>query len=100
MLDKGHWRNREIRHHVSVIDGNEKPTLLLKNATYLNMYTKSGCVQIYGLIMNVLFMWESVFQNRKMLKLLIVRASFYFQDMLSHMHIHIKFITRNSLLYM
>src|SRR5699024_3961630 len=40
MLDKGHWRNREIRHHVSVIDGNEKPTLLLKNATYLNMYTK------------------------------------------------------------
>jgi len=40
MLDKGHWRNREIRHHVSVIDGSEKPTLLLKNATYLNMYTK------------------------------------------------------------
>lgn len=40
MLEKGYWRNRQIRHHISVIDQIEQPTLLLKNATYLNMYTK------------------------------------------------------------
>src|SRR5690625_7735684 len=35
-----HWRNRELREHVAIIDGDVKPTLLLKNGTYLNMYTK------------------------------------------------------------
>lgn len=40
MMVKGSWRNREIRHHVAIVDGEEKPTLLLKNATYLNVYTK------------------------------------------------------------
>ncbi|PAV28012.1 adenosine deaminase [Virgibacillus profundi] len=41
MKDNGHyWRNREIRQHVSVIDGKESPTLILKNGTYLNMFTK------------------------------------------------------------
>lgn len=40
MMERGYWRNREIRHHVAVIDGIEKPTLLLKNATYLNVFTK------------------------------------------------------------
>lgn len=39
-MERGYWRNREIRHHVAVIDGSEKPTLLLKNATYLNVFTK------------------------------------------------------------
>lgn len=34
------WRNRELREHVSVIDGMFAPTLLLKNATYLNVYLK------------------------------------------------------------
>src|SRR5699024_5382085 len=40
MLEKGYWRNREMRKHVAMIDGLESPTLVLKNATYLNMYTK------------------------------------------------------------
>jgi len=35
-----HWRNRELREHVAIIDGHVKPTLILKNGTYLNMYTK------------------------------------------------------------
>lgn len=35
------WRNRELREHVSVIDGKTKPTLLLKNATYLNVFIKA-----------------------------------------------------------
>ncbi|MBY7142674.1 adenine deaminase [Virgibacillus sp. NKC19-3] len=35
-----YWRNRELRHHVNVIDGIEAPTLVLKNSTYLNTYTK------------------------------------------------------------
>lgn len=34
------WRNREIRQHVAVIDGEEQPTLILKNSTYLNVFTK------------------------------------------------------------
>ncbi|MFD1334743.1 adenine deaminase C-terminal domain-containing protein [Oceanobacillus iheyensis] len=34
------WRNRELRQHVKVIDGTVSPTLLLKNATYLNVHTK------------------------------------------------------------
>ncbi|CDQ41715.1 adenine deaminase C-terminal domain-containing protein [Virgibacillus salexigens] len=35
-----YWRNREIRQHVRIIDGNAAPTLVLKNSTYLNTYTK------------------------------------------------------------
>ncbi|WP_373895315.1 adenine deaminase C-terminal domain-containing protein [Virgibacillus natechei] len=38
--DEYYWRNRELRHHVNVIDGIEAPTLILKNSTYLNTYTK------------------------------------------------------------
>jgi len=34
------WRNRELRQHVKVIDGIEAPTILLKNGTYLNVFTK------------------------------------------------------------
>ncbi|NAP01631.1 amidohydrolase family protein, partial [Halomonas sp. MG34] len=41
MLENGYyWRNRELRKHVSVIDGLDKPDLLLTNAVYLNAYTK------------------------------------------------------------
>ncbi|MFC3039447.1 adenine deaminase C-terminal domain-containing protein [Virgibacillus xinjiangensis] len=41
MLENGtYWRNREIRRHVRVVDGEEAPTLILKNGTYLNMFTK------------------------------------------------------------
>ncbi|GAB3043111.1 adenine deaminase C-terminal domain-containing protein [Virgibacillus ainsalahensis] len=41
MLENGmNWRNRELREHVRVVDGLEAPTLLLKNGTYLNVYTK------------------------------------------------------------
>lgn len=41
MLENGYyWRNRELRQQVSVIDGTDAPTLLLKNSTYLNVYTK------------------------------------------------------------
>lgn len=38
--DKFYWRNRELREHVKVIDGTASPTLILKNSTYLNVYTK------------------------------------------------------------
>lgn len=34
------WRNKELREHVSVIDGKIAPTILLKNATYLNVHLK------------------------------------------------------------
>lgn len=34
------WRNRELRQHVKVVDGLVAPTLVLKNSTYLNVYTK------------------------------------------------------------
>ncbi|TRM11573.1 adenine deaminase [Lentibacillus cibarius] len=34
------WRNRELREHTSVIDGKVSPTIVLKNGTYLNTYTK------------------------------------------------------------
>ncbi|WP_226035436.1 adenine deaminase C-terminal domain-containing protein [Aquibacillus saliphilus] len=34
------WRNKELREHVSVIDGTLAPTMLLENATYLNVYLK------------------------------------------------------------
>lgn len=41
MLRNGfYWRNREMRQHVRVIDGEVAPTIVLKNATYLNTYTK------------------------------------------------------------
>lgn len=38
--DKFYWRNRELREHVKVIDGTASPTLILKDSTYLNVYTK------------------------------------------------------------
>ncbi|MRG87401.1 adenine deaminase C-terminal domain-containing protein [Salinibacillus xinjiangensis] len=34
------WRNRQLREHVAVIDDKLIPTLVLKNATYLNVYIK------------------------------------------------------------
>lgn len=41
MMENGlNWRNRELRQHVKVVDGIEPPTLVLANATYLNVYTK------------------------------------------------------------
>jgi adenine deaminase len=40
MLENGYWRNYELRKHVKVVEGKEAPTLVLKNATYLNMYLK------------------------------------------------------------
>ncbi|MGJ9458377.1 adenine deaminase C-terminal domain-containing protein [Oceanobacillus sp. CF4.6] len=41
MMENGlNWRNRELRQHVKVVDGLEAPTLVLSNATYLNVYTK------------------------------------------------------------
>ncbi|WP_106494673.1 adenine deaminase C-terminal domain-containing protein [Lentibacillus sp. Marseille-P4043] len=41
MLENGYyWRNRELREHVAVIDGKVAPTLVLKNSTYLNTFTK------------------------------------------------------------
>lgn len=30
------WKNKQIRQHVAVLDGKVAPTILLKNATYLN----------------------------------------------------------------
>ncbi|MDQ0201628.1 adenine deaminase C-terminal domain-containing protein [Neobacillus ginsengisoli] len=30
------WKNRHLRMHVSILDGKESPTILLKNALYLN----------------------------------------------------------------
>ncbi|MTW86296.1 amidohydrolase family protein [Virgibacillus dakarensis] len=35
-----YWRNRELRKHVAVIDGKVAPTIVLKNSTYLNIFTK------------------------------------------------------------
>jgi len=40
MIEQGYWRNRDMRKHVSILDGQLAPTLVLTNATYLNMYTK------------------------------------------------------------
>ncbi|MFC0523670.1 adenine deaminase C-terminal domain-containing protein [Pontibacillus salicampi] len=34
------WRNRQLREHVSVMDGHITPTIVLMNATYLNVYMK------------------------------------------------------------
>lgn len=41
MFDNGrHLRNREIREFIAVIDEKVKPTLILKNGIYLNVFTK------------------------------------------------------------
>ncbi len=34
------WRNKEIRKQVAVIDGKELPTMVLKNALYLNVFLR------------------------------------------------------------
>lgn len=42
------WRNKQLREHVAIIDGKISPTIVLKNATFLNVYIKSGKQQIFG----------------------------------------------------
>lgn len=40
-MDHGRfWRNRELRKHLSVIEGETAPTIVFTNSTYLNVYTK------------------------------------------------------------
>ncbi|MCD5325351.1 MULTISPECIES: adenine deaminase C-terminal domain-containing protein [Pontibacillus] len=34
------WRNRQLREHVAVVDGAHAPSIVLTNATYLNVYLK------------------------------------------------------------
>ncbi|MDQ0159700.1 adenine deaminase C-terminal domain-containing protein [Alkalibacillus salilacus] len=34
------WRNKQIRQHTAVVNGDIAPTLVLKNATYLNVFLK------------------------------------------------------------
>nr|WP_289039339.1 adenine deaminase C-terminal domain-containing protein [uncultured Allobacillus sp.] len=34
------WRNKQLREHVAVIDGKISPTIVLKDATFLNVYLK------------------------------------------------------------
>ena len=37
MLDQRYrWKNKHLRMHVSILDGKTSPTILLKNALYLN----------------------------------------------------------------
>ena len=41
MLEQGQfWRNRDLRAHVAVVDEKIAPTIILKNGTYLNVFTK------------------------------------------------------------
>lgn len=37
---KNLWRNRQLREHIAVLNGTLKPTIILKNGTYLNVFTK------------------------------------------------------------
>lgn len=40
MLENGQfWRNRELREHVAVMDEKIAPSIVLKNSTYLNVFT-------------------------------------------------------------
>jgi adenine deaminase len=44
------WKNRQLREHVSVLDGKVQPTILLKNALYLNQALRQwvrGNIWIY-----------------------------------------------------
>lgn len=45
------WRNRELRKHISVMDGEVAPTIVLTNTMYLNVYTNQWLeanIWIYG----------------------------------------------------
>ncbi|MED3727818.1 adenine deaminase [Priestia filamentosa] len=45
------WKNKQLREHVAVIDGAKAPTMLLKNATYLNQTFRKWMkanIWIYG----------------------------------------------------
>lgn len=39
-MQQDRWTNQTIRNMTQVVDGNKAPTLVLKNATYLNTYLK------------------------------------------------------------
>lgn len=42
MLENGQfWRNKALREHVAVVDGKIAPTIVLKNSTYLNVFTSN-----------------------------------------------------------
>src|SRR5690625_379619 len=41
MLENGQfWRNRELREHVAVVYHKIAPTIVFKNSTYLNVFTR------------------------------------------------------------
>ncbi|MBM4764551.1 adenine deaminase C-terminal domain-containing protein [Bacillus sp. B15-48] len=51
MEQRFRWKNRQIREHASVLDGTLSPTILLKNATYLNQTFRKwmrGNIWIYN----------------------------------------------------
>lgn len=51
MLEHGQfWRNKALREHIAVVEDKISPTILFKNSTYLNVYTKrweKGNIWIY-----------------------------------------------------
>lgn len=67
MLQNGYyWRNRELREHVAVLDGKVAPTILLKNGTYLNTYTKQWLrANIWILNDRIVYVGDKLPKNNK-----------------------------------
>ena len=83
------WKNKHLRTHVSVLDGKTSPTILLKNALYLNQtFRKWMRANIWIYEDRIVYVGENLpTDNWKTVKSLIVPMKLLFQDILNHMPI-------------
>ena len=84
------WKNKQLREHVAVMDGELAPTLLLKNARYLNQtFRKWMTSHIWIYEDRIVYVGKNSHPLRRAAKLLIVQVNCWSQVIWNRIRIHI-----------
>lgn len=66
MEQRYRWKNKQLRNHAAVLDGSLSPTILLKNATYLNQtFRKWMTANIWIYKDRIVYVGENLPENTK-----------------------------------
>jgi adenine deaminase len=66
MEQRYRWKNRQLRNHAAVLDGTLSPTILLKNATYLNQtFRKWMTANIWVYNDRIVYVGDNLPENTK-----------------------------------
>lgn len=66
MEQRYRWKNKQLRDHAAVLDGTLSPTVLLKNATYLNQtFCKWMTANIWIYNDRIVYVGENLPENTK-----------------------------------